>query len=89
MRHEASWGAVGSTYWLSWSSGFASLPAPLTFLIESMSSVLRKAAKSPVAAGNVQDKSGILYTMTTLSMMKSSYHHRSRHSNCEIRRAIR
>src|SRR5262245_6671822 len=57
VRHEASWGVVGSTYWLSWSSGFASRPAPRTFLIESISSVLRKAAKSPVAAGSVQDKS--------------------------------
>ena len=59
-RHEASWDAVGSTYSLCWSAGSAVAPDPLTFVIESRSSVLTKAAKSPVAAGSAQDKSAVL-----------------------------
>jgi hypothetical protein len=44
---------VGSTYSLRWSSEFAELPDPRTFGIEGRSSIVRKAAKSPVAAGSV------------------------------------
>jgi hypothetical protein len=38
---------------LRWSAEFAELPDPRTFGIEGRSSVVRKAAKSPLAAGSV------------------------------------
>src|SRR5262245_648679 len=52
-RHEASWDVVGSTYSLCWSAEFAVPPDPRTSVIEGRSSVMRKAAKSPVVAGSV------------------------------------
>ena len=58
-RHEASWDAVGSTYSLCWSAGSAVAPDPLTFVMEGRSSVLTKAARSPVVAGSAQGTSGV------------------------------
>ena len=49
-------------------------PDPFTFVIEGRSSVLRKAAKSRLSAGSVQEKSGILYMMTTRSQFVMGFY---------------